>query len=54
MVVANIDMEELDTAIRLAEGIRDRADALRKDIWVRLKNRKEFQEMGLLAENREG
>ena len=42
MVVANIDMEELNTAIQLAEGIRDRADALRKDIWDKVKNRNEF------------
>ena len=54
MVVANIDMGELETAIHLAEGIRNRADALRKDIWDRMKNRNEFQEMGLLPENREG
>ena len=54
MVVVNIDMEELDTAIQLAEGIRDRAEALRKDIWARVKNRKEYQELGLLPESREG
>ena len=54
MVVANIDMEELDTAIQLAEGIRDRADALRKEIWLRMKKRGDYQKMGLLAEDSKG
>ena len=54
MVVASIDMEELDTAIQLAERIRDRAEELRKDIWARVKKWNEYQEMGLLPENREG
>ena len=54
MVVASIDMEELDTAIQLAERIRDRAEELRKDIWARMKNRKEYQEMGLLPEESRG
>ena len=53
MVVARIDMEELDTAIQLAEGIRDRAEALRKEIWVRMKKRKGYQKIGLLPEDRE-
>lgn len=53
MVVANIDMDELDTAIQLAERIRDRAEELRKEIWARVKKRNEYQEMGLLPENRE-
>ena len=53
MVVANIDMDELDTAIQLAERIKDRAEELRKEIWSRVKNRNEYQDMGLLPENRE-
>ena len=51
MVVENIDMHELDTAVGLAERIRDLADELRKDIWDRLKNRTKYQEMGVLPED---
>ena len=54
MVVGRIDMEELETAIQLAESIRDRGEALRKEIWARIKKRRDFQKLGLLTDEQEG
>ena len=54
MVVGRINMNELETAIQLAQEIRDLGEGLRKQIWDRMKNRKNYQQMGLLPESRDG